>query len=122
MNLDKSLTFFENVTAAKGEGAVEAVKTGGADYARTFIAATIPNGYTALTVEVKTGEEGALVKVAEKTATAQEIAAGVMAIPTPLELGKFTKVIPTAVEGANEAGKGITCGITDAVPNGILMK
>ena len=123
MNLDKSLTFFENVTAAnKGEGVAEAVKTGGADYARTFIAAMIPHGYTALTVEVQTGEEGALVKVAEKAATAQELAAGVMAIPTPLELGKITKVIPTAVEGANRDGKGISCGITDAVPNAILMK
>lgn len=125
MNWDKSLTFFEDVKAkhAGGEADVVAVKTGGADYARTFIAASIPQDCTGLTIEVKTGEEGALVKVAEKTATAQEIAAGVMAIPTPLELGKVTKVFATAISGLTEdSEKGVTCGITDAVPNAILMK
>ena len=120
MNLDKSLTFFENVTATQSESAVAAVKTGGADYARTFIAATLPKGTTSLTLTVKTGEtEGAWVEVAEKTCTAQELAAGVMAIPTPIDLGKVTKVIPSV---AGDLEKGIVCGITDAVPNAILMK
>jgi hypothetical protein len=120
MILDKLTTFFENVTATKGDDAVEAVKTGGADYARTFIAATLPEGTTSLTLTVKTGEtEEDLVEVAKKTSTAQELAAGVMAIPTPIDLGKVTKVIPT-VDGTLE--KGIVCGITDAVPNAILMK
>ena len=103
MNLDKSLTFFEDVKTTQSASDVEAVKTGGADYARSFIAATIPHGCTGLTIEVHTGEEGALVKAAEKTATAQEIAAGVMGIPTPLELGKFTKVFITALSGITES-------------------
>ena len=120
MNLDKSLTFFENVTDTKIDSEIVAVKTGGADYARTFIAATLPEGTTSLTLTVKTGEtEGALVEVAQKTSTAQELAAGVMAIPTPIDLGKVTKVVPTV---AGTLKKGIVCGITDAVPNAILMK
>lgn len=128
MNLDKTLTFFEKATVAPA--AAETVKkTGGADYSRTFIAATIPTGVTALRLTVATAESlsgagdlEAPVTVAIKDATAQEIAAGVMAIPTPHDLGKFTKVTPV-IQGEPEVeGQGVTCGITDAVPNGILMK
>lgn len=119
MLFDKTLTFFENVEETQLDAAVPAVLTGGSDYSRTFIAATLPEGLESLTLTVKTGDEedGDYTTIATKTSTDLELAAGLMAIPTPLELGKYTKVVPTV---AGEPAKGIDCGITDAVPNGIL--
>lgn len=134
MFFDQKAMFFDNVTVAPA-AAKTVVKTGGSDYARTFIAATIPAGVTALRLTVTTSNvlkdaEGTGVLgtddlhdgkvVAIKDATEQEIAAGLMALPMPLEIGKFTKVTPV-IEGApTKAGAGISCGITDAVSNGVL--
>lgn len=118
MFFDQTVMFFDNVTAAPEEA--KAVEVGGSDYSKTFIASTITKGVTGLTLTVSTADDaanGPWVEVGKKVATAEEIAAGLMALPMPLDLKKFVKVVPV-IAGAAE--KGISCGITDAVSNGVL--
>lgn len=117
MFFDQKVMFFDDIKTAPETDAV--VEIGGSDLSKTFIASTIAKGITALTLTVSASNEknGAFVEVAKKSATEEEIAAGLMAIPMPLEAKKFLKVVP-AISGTAE--KGISCGITDAVSNGVL--
>lgn len=121
MFFDKTLMFYDKITTAPTNAAV--VETNGSDYSRMFIASTIGENVTALKLTVKCSEDGiTYTEVASKSATADDIKRGVMAMPTPLDLGKFTQVVPTITVTADKVAGAMSCGIVDAVDNSVYYK
>ena len=119
MMTDKSLLFFENKTETATGTAIE---VNGSDYGRSFVFCTLPVGPTAVKLEVMTGDTAAAATtvIATKSATAEELAKGLMAVALPHDLGKFVNAKAT-ITGATTSGVA-TCGITDAIPNGPFVK
>ena len=121
MLFDKSLMFYDKIKTAPSDAAV--IQTNGSDYSRMFIASTIGENVTGLKLTVKCSEDGiTYTEIASKTASADDIKRGVVALPTPLNLGKFTQVIPTITVASSKTAGAMSCGIVDAVDNSIYYK
>ena len=116
---EKSLLLFANKTETATGTAIE---VNGSDHARSFVFCTLPVGPTAVKPEVMTGDTaaGATTVIATKSATADELAKGLMAVALPHDLGKFVNAKAT-ITGSTTSGVA-TCGITDAIPNGPFVK
>lgn len=101
MLTDKTLLFFENVVAATGEGTLE---INGPAAGKIFC--TINGQVTALSLDITTADTEAGLGTAEAlathTATAEEIAKGVMSFCVPNGVKRFVK-LEAAITGAPKA-------------------
>lgn len=122
MLFDKTLLFYENAKTAPSQPV--SIQVNGSDYSRMFIVSTIGTGVKTLKLTVKSSDDGiTFTEIASKTSTADEVAMGLMALPTPLEMGKYIQVIPTITKTDNSVDvSGMTCGIVDAVPTTVYFK